>query len=473
VHHPWIVREGPLALSPFDRIYPRLTLSFGTVVVTTLLCAALLFFSLVARTEQARLAADMEGAARVISRFGMSLSDGLVQRLGEVLGSEVAILSQTDRITSASLPTADWNRLEHQLKPHLEPSPSGRRVFPVDLPSGRYQAVVRPLDTASHQHWLALLRPVAPQEAWRRQIAGGLVWITAGAMAIVALLGHHIARRITRPIQSLAQVAADIAAGERPERVATIGYGEVRDLATAFDAMAAQLRETEGRRVAAERQAVAGRLAGTVAHEVRNPLSSVRMLVQMIRNRLDGVDDLHTEAGYADLVLNEIQRVEIVLQGLLDLSHPRPLRRRPTDMEAVVEEVVSLTRAHLEHRQVRLRRESDGTSRPVEVDPGRLKQVVLNLILNGCNAMPDGGALRVATHWPAGEARVEIHIDDTGDGIDPDQVESLFEPFHTTREGGVGVGLAISRQIAREHGGDVTLTPLPRGTRATAWFPIR
>jgi signal transduction histidine kinase len=79
----------------------------------------------------------------------------------------------------------------------------------------------------------------------------------------------------------------------------------------------------------------------------------------------------------------------------------------------------------------------------------------------------------VATHWPAGEARVEIHIDDTGDGVDPDRVERLFEPFHTTREGGVGIGLAISRQITREHGGDVTLTPLPHGTRATAWFPIK
>jgi signal transduction histidine kinase len=460
-------------LSPFERIYPRLALSFGTVVVITLLCAALLFFSLVARTEQARLASDMDRAARVISRFGMSLSDGLVQRLGEVLGSEVAILSVTDQITSASLPTADWNRLERQLEPHLGPGASGGRVFPVDLPSGRYQTIVRPLGTASHQHWLALLRPLAAQEAWRREIAGGLVWITAGAMGIVALLGHQLARRITRPIQSLAQVASDIAGGARPARVESIGYGEVRELATAFDTMAARLRETEEQRVAAERQAVAGRLAGTVAHEVRNPLSSVRMLVQMIHNRLAAADDLRTEAGYADLILKEIQRVEIVLQGLLDLSHPRPLRPRPTDVEAVVEEVVSLTRAHLAHRQVQLQRHADGTSRPVEVDPGRLKQVVLNLILNGSNAMADGGTLRVATHWPPDEGRVEIHIDDTGDGIDPARVESLFEPFHTTREEGVGIGLAISRQIAREHGGDLTLTPLAHGTRATAWFPIK
>ncbi|MGD2063160.1 MAG: ATP-binding protein [Nitrospirota bacterium] len=464
-------------MSPLQRIYPRIALSFAAVVVVALLSAALLFLSLVSRAGEERLGQDMERAAQVMSRFGATLGDGLVQRLAQVLGNEVAIIGPGDKVMSSSLPAEQWPDLAEQLRGHLRPDgPRGTgRTFSVSLPAGQFAALVRPLQTSAglSPDWLALLSPNAPEKAWKRKIATKVAWVTAGAIALVALLGHHLARRITRPIQELSAVAGDIAAGDRGRRVGAIGYGEVRDLATAFDAMAAQLRDTEERRLAAERQAVAGRLAGTVAHEVRNPLSSVRMLVQMIRNRLVDSEDFRTESRYADLILNEIERVEIVLQGLLDLSHPRPLRLRPTDVEAVLDEVVSLTRAHLEHRQVQLQRDTSGTSRSVEADPGRLKQVALNLILNGCNAMPDGGTLRVATHWPAGEARVEIHIDDTGHGLDPERAEHLFEPFQTTREGGVGIGLAISRQIAREHGGDVTLTSLPQGTRATAWFPIR
>ena len=464
-------------MSPFQRIYPRIALSFTAVVVVALLSAALLFLSLVSRAGEERLGQDMERAAQVMSRFGSSLGDGLVQRLAQVLGNEVAIIGPSAKVMSSSLPAEQWPDLAEQLRGHLPPDGSRRtgRTFSVALPAGRFAALVRPLQAGAEvsPDWLALLSPTAPELAWKRKIATKVAWVTVGAIALVVLLGHQLARRITRPIQELSAVAGDIAAGDRSRRVGPIGFGEVRDLATAFDAMATQLRETEERQLAAERQAVAGRLAGTVAHEVRNPLSSVRMLVQMIRNRLVAADDFRTEAHYADLILNEIERVEIVLQGLLDLSHPRPLHLRPTDVEAVLGEVVSLTRAHLDHRQVQLQRDAAGTSRPVDVDPGRLKQVVLNLILNGCNAMPDGGTLRVATHWPTGEARVEIQIDDTGDGVDPALIERLFEPFHTTREGGVGIGLAISRQIAREHGGDVTLIPLPHGTRATAWFPIK
>jgi len=466
-------------MSPLKRIYPRLLLSFGTAVVVALLSAALLFFSLVSRAEEERLERDMERAAQVISDFGSSLSEGLVHRLGRVLGSEVAIVVPPLRVTSSSLPTGEWSALRSQLEAHFSPNKPvvGGEPFSITLPSGRFTALIRPLKdtTGAAPHWLALLRPAAPELEWKRRIAAKVAWITMGAITLVALLGHQLARRITRPIQELSAVAGDIAAGKRSRRVRHIGYGEVRSLAEAFNTMAVQLQETEERRLWAERQAVAGRLAATVAHEVRNPLSSVQMLVQMARDRLQREPGLTSETGYMEVVLREVERVELVVQDLLDLAHPRPLRPRSSDLEAVAAEVAELTEAQLTHQGIALSRTTEGSPRPVMADPERVKQVILNLLLNGATAMADGGALTLTTRWPPATAPevVEIAVHDSGRGIDPSQVETLFEPFRAGHPTGSGIGLAVSRQIARDHGGDLRLAPADGGgTVATLSLPL-
>lgn len=461
-------------MATLSRIYPRLALSFGGVIAGALFSTALLTLSLVARAGEDQLARDMDRVAGVISRFGPTLSDPLLHRLAEVLGSEVVIIDGSGEIVSASLPAPQWPLVEEVLARQLAPAPvtGARQATKLTLASGRFTALLRPLgeEADGPRHWLALLRPTAAEEAWQRRIAIGLLSITGGAFALVLLVGHHLARRITRPIQELAVAARELAAGGRP-RVAVAASGEVAELTEAFNSMVARLDETEQRQMEAERQAVAGRLAAAVAHEVRNPLSSIQMLVQLIRDHLRGAAEFQADSRYADVILNEIHRMEIVLQGLLDLANPRALEPCATRVDALVDEVVTLTQSRLEHRGITLHRGTDGVAREVEVDPARLKQVLLNLILNATDAMAEGGDLTIHTRWPAGGTGVEVWVDDSGHGVDPAEVEALFEPFQGHRKGGVGIGLAISRQIAREHGGDLALLPLPRGTRAILHLP--
>jgi len=457
-----------------SHIYPRLTLSFGGVIAGALFSTALLTFSLVARAGEDQLAEDMDRAARVISRFGPTLSEPLVHRLAEVLGSEVVIIDTTGEIVSASLPAPQWPLVEELLTEQLAGTGPTHTRDParLALPSGRFTALLRPLgnEPGGPRHWLALLRPTATEAAWQRRIAIGLLSITGGAFALVLLVGHKLARRITRPIQELAAAARELATGGRP-RVAVAASGEVAELTEAFNTMVTRLDETEQRQMEAERQAIAGRLAAAVAHEVRNPLSSIQMLVQLIRDHLRGAEELQADTRYADVILNEIERMEIILQGLLDLANPRSLEPCATRLDVLVDEVVALTESRLEHRGITLARATDGAAREVEVDPARIKQVLLNLILNATDAMPEGGDLTIHTRWPADGAAVEVWVDDSGDGVDPAGVEALFEPFQGRRKGGVGIGLAISRQIAREHGGDLDLLALPRGTRARLRLP--
>ncbi|RMF82976.1 MAG: HAMP domain-containing protein, partial [Nitrospirae bacterium] len=283
-----------------------------------------------------------------------------------------------------------------------------------------------------------------------------------------------LARRITRPVGQLAAAAATLAGGGRPPPVAAPEGGEVGELAAAFNAMVARLEEAERRRLAAERQAMAGRVAAAVAHEVRNPLSSVRMLVQMVHGRLAGEPGLARERGYAEVVLRELERVELVVQDLLDLARPRPLVRRPCDLGAVVEEVARLVGPHLAHRGIRLVREVEGDPHPLEADADRLKQALLNLLLNGAEAMAEGGEIRLAVRWPTGpRGRVAVAVRDHGPGVEPEEAEALFEPFRSGRPAGSGLGLAVSRQIARDHGGDLTLAPADGGgTIATLTLPV-
>ncbi len=457
------------------RLAPRLAIAFGTVVSIALLATALLTFSLVSRAAEARLARDMERAAEVISRFGSRLNAPLLHRLAEVLGSEVVVVDTTGEIVSGSLATTAWPAVEGALRAHLAAPDPEAPPFVITLPAGGYTTLLRPLEGDATRHWLALLRPAAEEVAWRRRIGIGLGAITLGALALVSLVGHLLALRITRPVETLAAATATLAAGDRPPAVETPAGGEVAELARAFNTMVARLEETERQRIAAERQAVAGRLAASVAHEVRNPLSSVRMLVQMVRDRLQGSHALEQEVTYTEVVLREIERVELVVQDLLDLAHPRPLDPHPCDLEAVVDEVAALMEAQLDHRGIRLTRTVAARPRIARVDADRVKQLLLNLLLNGADSMAEGGELTLETRWPpaAAAGRVEIRVRDTGHGVNTGEIETLFEPFRSGRAAGSGIGLSVSRQIARDHGGDLTLAPAEGGgTLATAWFPI-
>jgi hypothetical protein len=193
-------------------------------------------------------------------------------------------------------------------------------------------------------------------------------------------------------------------------------------------------------------------MAAGVAHEIRNPLASIKMTVQLLR-------EAAADREPHDRVLREIERLELITAELTGSS--QPLRLERAELRQVVDEVLVLMAPRLAHLGVVLSRR-DEPAPPARLDPARFKRCVMNLVLNGAQSMPSGGPLEVATSARGGKVRLEVR--DAGTGIPEGLRDRIFDPFVTGKADGVGLGLALTRRIIEEHGGAIGFDPLPRGT---------
>ncbi|MEZ6121939.1 MAG: ATP-binding protein [Planctomycetaceae bacterium] len=217
------------------------------------------------------------------------------------------------------------------------------------------------------------------------------------------------------------------------------------------------VREQEALR--AQQMATLAQLATGVAHEIRNPLTAIKMLVQSSES-----DGQQPSLSGEDLriVETQIRRMEGSVSALLDFARPAPTERRHLQIGDVLPDVIRLLAGQAGKQQVELRVEGDSLQAELNADRDQLQRLLLNLGLNALNAMPLGGVLTfsVTNDHPD---RLCVHVTDTGPGIPPDIIVDIFEPFFTTRKQGVGLGLNICRRIATEHGGTLTADNLPSG----------
>lgn len=225
--------------------------------------------------------------------------------------------------------------------------------------------------------------------------------------------------------------------------------------------------------VRSARLAAVGEMAAGVAHELNNPLTSVSGFVELVLEELPD-DDPHRSD--LELVMREAQRARGVVRRLLDFSRPVENQRVRTDLNELVSDVLALVR-HLAHTGgILVEMELEEGLPWASVDPGHIKQVVLNLVHNAIQAMPHGGELTVSTRTVEREGRrVTISVRDTGEGISPENIERVFEPFFTTRPAGsgTGLGLSVSYGIVNEHGGFIEVESTPgKGSCFTITLPL-
>ncbi len=231
-------------------------------------------------------------------------------------------------------------------------------------------------------------------------------------------------------------------------------------------------RALEKRAADAEALSAMGTLALNLAHEIRNPLNAAVLQLHLLGRHVDklGADDetrtsLHRRL---DIVGDEIARLNRLLTEFLELARPRGIARGPVHVSELVDGVLQLERESAESRGIRVVRELAPTAVAIG-DVEKLKQVVINLVVNAMEAMKDGGTL-TAVARPDGDA-VIIEIRDTGPGIEPAFLNQIFDPFFTTKEAGTGLGLSIVRKIVDQHAGDVRITSDKGGTRVRVRIP--
>jgi PAS domain S-box-containing protein len=230
-------------------------------------------------------------------------------------------------------------------------------------------------------------------------------------------------------------------------------------------------KQAEVALIAAERLAITGRLAASLAHEVNNPLQTVIGCLGLADEALAQGEDA---SRYVEIGLEELRRAARVVARLRDLSREsEPGEKSPTDLGQLIEDVLTLTRKQCEEQQVEVVSAIQEELPPVLLARDRMKQVFLNLMLNAIQAMPEGGQLGVRTTITVDPAGVSVSFVDSGLGIAPDVMSHLFTPFYTTKSEGLGLGLFISQNIVDQEGGSIDADSCPgEGTTFTVWLPV-
>ena len=217
----------------------------------------------------------------------------------------------------------------------------------------------------------------------------------------------------------------------------------------------------------AERLYALGQLSAGLAHEIRNPLASIAGAVGILQ-RSSQAGQKQTEC--LEIISREGQRLNQLLTNFLDFARPRPPKYQPADPVKLLDSVVDLASHAIGKKPIRLRNDSRSRLAPLECDPELLKQVLLNLVINAFQAMPEGGDVALSAH-PAGE-KLLIQVKDQGGGVREEHRDKIFDPFFTTKENGTGLGLAVAHQIVEQHGGILTAEANPdRGMTFSVLLP--
>jgi signal transduction histidine kinase len=301
------------------------------------------------------------------------------------------------------------------------------------------------------------------------------VAILLGAAGLaVALAVFLFTLRTLRPLGVLRRRARQVAEGEYTQRTGVTSHDEIGDLAREFDAMADAIQEREHRLIRSERLATVGRMAAQIAHEVRNPLSSIGLNAELLG------DELSTEADEARRmvasIIGEVDRLTEITETYLRFTRlPRPKLERE-DLGGLVASVVAMGRGEIVQEGITLDVDIAPDLPELPADEAQLRQALINLVRNAREALASAPTKRlgisVANDGPSG--CLLVRVSDSGAGIDQHDLGKIFDPFFSTKAQGTGLGLALVQQIVVDHGGRIDVESVPgRGTVFTLAFPIR
>lgn len=297
----------------------------------------------------------------------------------------------------------------------------------------------------------------AAYDAARAHLVIAVSALTGIGLLIVAAVTLAVAATVARPLEQLARAARRIGAGDLLTPVVQTGRGEVAVLAADLESMRVRLADLERRTRDTERLAVLGTFSATVAHEVRNPLSAVRLTIQMLARRMP-------DEGQLTVLAQELERLDLIVDELLAYARGMTVTLQSVDLAVESAAALALLRRQADHAGVELRLAGTGLA---QADPRRLRQLLLNLVLNGIQAVQAGGGSAVVVTVADGC----LEVADDGPGLTPDLLARLAQPFATTRVNGTGLGLHLARAIVEAHGGSFNYQPAsPSGARFICRF---
>jgi signal transduction histidine kinase len=301
----------------------------------------------------------------------------------------------------------------------------------------------------------------------------GLISLAFLGLAFGTLGSVLLAERISRPLETLVEGTIKVAEGDLQHRINIPPGDEIGELAANFNQMTAeiledrrQIEETSRKLIEAEKLATIGRLATAMAHEIRNPLTAIKLNIQKV-GKSPALAPI--ERDQLEIADSGIRQVERIVKDVLSYARAPRLTKDWFSLDTLLDAALRFAEEQLEEKQVEIERDY-GELPPILVDGDRLRQVFLNILLNSAEALSVGGKLIVRTSLEEkeGEKNAVIEIEDNGCGIDEKHVGSVFEPFFTTKSMGTGLGLTNARKVIELHEGKVDISSaISRGTTIT------
>ena len=304
-------------------------------------------------------------------------------------------------------------------------------------------------------HSLEAMRVEVRRTRWVLILIGfvGLVLGLSGAAVL--------AKRTTRPLKELVEGTVRLSKGDFTHRIPLTARDEIGDLARSFNEMTDQLLQTRERMEAANRKLVQaeklasiGKLAATIAHEIRNPLTSVKLNIQRLAES-DHLDEVERE--HLDIGQEGIGQIEKFIKELLSFTRVSDLNPDRFAIEQIMEESLKMLRDVFRQKKAVVDKTYAAGLPPANVDGDRIRQVFLNILRNACEAVDEGGRISISILLVSenGSRRYQVRISDNGIGVPEKDWENIFEPFFTTKASGCGLGLANARKIVEQHGGTI------------------
>jgi signal transduction histidine kinase len=334
----------------------------------------------------------------------------------------------------------------------------------------------------------AALRTIARKEANRADLRSSIsddtrdTAILVGAGLIAGLVGAlllfaGLIATMRRPLERLVEAAGLLAAGDRSTRVEVGGLAETAALGTAFNEMAAELELEASERDKLDR--MKDEFVLTASHELRSPLTSVQGFAELLMMERDSLTQRQVET--VEIILDNCRHLVRLLNDLLDLARSDAgrltIRRRPAQLTPLIEEVVRTLRAQTDGSEQTLTAAIEPNLPLVEVEPDRIRQILVNLITNAHEYSPERASIQVSAR--VSDNAVVIDVTDNGPGIPPAQMEHIFERFVrgdaglTQRVGGTGLGLAITKSLVELHGGTIAVdSEVGRGSTFEVVLPL-
>jgi signal transduction histidine kinase len=385
---------------------------------------------------------------------------------------EISIISNTDEIIASTNPMKVGEQVSPKRKERIIKAELGEPVSE----EGKVYNVILPV-VAGNEHYGYIHLQINAEDFSALLRASAIKRI--GAASLVFCIGIVIAVLLswmyTRPIYNIVNAAGRVAAGDLTPDLSTDRRDEIGKLTQSFNFMVQKLREKralEEKLREVEHLSGIGQFARGIAHEVRNPLNFISLSIDHLQEKYVPVENIKKEKfeSLMTSIKQEIQRLNKLVGDFLDYGRPIKMSLREVEVCGLIDEVLALVLAKAEKDNVEIIRLYEVLPK-LSLDPELIKTCIFNVILNAFQAMPHGGKLTVSTK--ASDSKVSLIFDDTGIGLSRENLSKVFDPFFSTKETGLGLGLAMTRRVVEEHGGKVDFQSVEgKGSTIIIFFPV-